>query len=727
MEPNRLKEIIAEEIERVLEQEAARIKLTEAKLRKGDLVGVDDEIGVVNKVKGRVAYIKLPSSPGSFHPIEALRAKYKGKFKGKDLYIAEGKLNEIKLKDLPKLLAALDKKKNGELYNEPKITDNGKRGHYLGLTTQAGPNHKKYFTDLIKKLGFKNVEFDGKETNGSTHLYGWIIKESKLTEAKLARGLKPLLQLGSKITKKVGEDVLVKLSDKFDKIDDEYAGDIASHLDMAIELMQDGYPGDATKVLKQFNKKCKEVLKGKSVGSVFEGKLTEANRSKVFRAAKKGSYPAVIVVIQNGKVIHQEPVSTPEVAPATFNVMQEKYPKAQLHLEDRTGKRLFSESVVNEDFPGKGKTVKAKDLNHEMLDYFNRMNISLSINTKSKKNIKGSVGTMFNDLVFNGGDIDKKDIVSVKILESVVNEAELEFGVEYRDSKGNPKKKGSPIIMRYKNKAAADKFAKKGNQIDKVGGKYTVVRVPMEEDTGKSSPYGSGYKKEKDLNEAEDYKYKKYVTKAFNKISDAMFEFRNAMGVKQLTNKDMKLKKKFEALQADIFALRREMKKDGLTEGKLTEAKPKPLVSKKDIKNIENSGNIDIAYKKAMALLKSLSEGKLTEAMDMNDPILIAIRARKTMLAKEKSAPKQKKISMAQYYKLMDKEIDLINDIKNAYKDYERLDSEMNQDAGQKGKDWTDADANRYGANLDKLQTKIEKLAKLKLAVKKQIMNYRMS
>lgn len=48
----------------------------------------------------------------------------------------------------------------------------------------------------------------------------------------------------------------------------------------------------------------------------------------------------------------------------------------------------LNESVVNEDFPGKGETVKAKDLNHEMLDYFNRMNISLSINTKSKKNIK---------------------------------------------------------------------------------------------------------------------------------------------------------------------------------------------------------------------------------------------------------------------------------------------------------------------------------------------------
>ena len=76
--------------------------------------------------------------------------------------------------------------------------------------------------------------------------------------------------------------------------------------------------------------------------------LNEAKKSTIHRAAKKGSYPAVIVVVQDGKVIHQEPVSTPDIAPATFNVMQEKYPKALLHLEDNTGKRLFSESVVNE-------------------------------------------------------------------------------------------------------------------------------------------------------------------------------------------------------------------------------------------------------------------------------------------------------------------------------------------------------------------------------------------
>lgn len=82
---------------------------------------------------------------------------------------------------------------------------------------------------------------------------------------------------------------------------------------------------------------------------LYEDFISEANKGKVHRAAKKGSYPAVVVVVQDGKVIHQEPVSTPDVAPATFNVMQEKYPKALIHLEDNTGKRLFSESIVTEE------------------------------------------------------------------------------------------------------------------------------------------------------------------------------------------------------------------------------------------------------------------------------------------------------------------------------------------------------------------------------------------
>ena len=75
------------------------------------------------------------------------------------------------------------------------------------------------------------------------------------------------------------------------------------------------------------------------------GSINEASRGKVYQAAKQGSYPGTIVVIENGKVIHQEPVATPDVAPATFNVMQQKYPNARITLEDRSGKRLFVESI----------------------------------------------------------------------------------------------------------------------------------------------------------------------------------------------------------------------------------------------------------------------------------------------------------------------------------------------------------------------------------------------
>ena len=87
-------------------------------------------------------------------------------------------------------------------------------------------------------------------------------KKSLITE-KLARGLKPLLKIGSTITKKAGEDALLDLSDKFDRIDDEYAGTIASWLDMAIELMQDGYAGDATKKLKLASNSMQTVLLGR--------------------------------------------------------------------------------------------------------------------------------------------------------------------------------------------------------------------------------------------------------------------------------------------------------------------------------------------------------------------------------------------------------------------------------------------------------------------------------
>ena len=78
--------------------------------------------------------------------------------------------------------------------------------------------------------------------------------------------------------------------------------------------------------------------------------LTEAKLSVIHKAAKKGSYPVSIVVIRDGKVIAQELVKTPAEVPAAFNVIQSyhKHKGATVHIESKTGERLFSESLVTE-------------------------------------------------------------------------------------------------------------------------------------------------------------------------------------------------------------------------------------------------------------------------------------------------------------------------------------------------------------------------------------------
>ena len=174
---------------------------------------------------------------------------------------------------------------NQSWYQEPDYDeeedDDYENGWYESLKTNEGAmseihimakeakDAEDFKKEFYKEYGTK-IKKSGETDKWIKELYVDATNESAITEAKLTRGLKPLLTIGSTITKKAGEDALLDLSDKFDRIDDEYAGTIASWLDMAIELMQDGYGGDATKKLKQFNKACKDVLNGKEVGSAFE-------------------------------------------------------------------------------------------------------------------------------------------------------------------------------------------------------------------------------------------------------------------------------------------------------------------------------------------------------------------------------------------------------------------------------------------------------------------------
>lgn len=81
-------------------------------------------------------------------------------------------------------------------------------------------------------------------------------------------------------------------------------------------------------------------------------------------------------------------------------------------------------SGINENFPGVGETVDAKDINSDMKSYFNRTNRKLEITTKDNKKANGSVNKFYNDLIFatkEKWDIPVKDILKVKILEKIEN------------------------------------------------------------------------------------------------------------------------------------------------------------------------------------------------------------------------------------------------------------------------------------------------------------------
>ena len=85
------------------------------------------------------------------------------------------------------------------------------------------------------------------------------------------KDFKSLLELGAKATKLMGEDKLIEISDAFEERGDEQSDRIASHLNMAIELIQDGESKSATPHLKKFNKACREALR--ELGeSINEGK-----------------------------------------------------------------------------------------------------------------------------------------------------------------------------------------------------------------------------------------------------------------------------------------------------------------------------------------------------------------------------------------------------------------------------------------------------------------------
>ena len=482
--------------------------------------------------------------------------------------------------------------------------------------------------------------------------------------------------------------------------------------------------------------------------------VNEANKGKVHRAAKKGSYPAVVVVVQDGKVIHQEPVSTPDVAPATFNVMQEKYPKALLHLEDNTGKRLFSESAVTEaakieteryvrshgkkpkgyggwmfsynrdgsdewqipngmSWPDAQKWAKKK-AKEDGEDYVYVME---SLVTEAKNTIglafkeeqdyldfkefvaEQPRGAIRKNIGFDSKTKSWNVEMDVKVLDSIYGEGTpsnkksgwygglpddfesviIESVTEGQDTIGGLNKMANTNLERIADYAdmIKDRMSQ-GQTLDawmysKISDSVKNLNSVHDTMDGNDG-----------VNEAEDYKYKKYVSKAFDDINDAMFAFRNAMGVKQLGQADKDLKKKLDDMQASIFALQKEMKSKGLT------------------------------------------ESTVNEATDLNDPVLVAFRRTRAImeLPKFKSAEvKSRRISFNKYMDLLDSQSDITIDIANYVDIMAQTLRDMEQEAEPEG----GVMADKYGSIMMKQEKEYTQLKAKKAKIDARIEKYRMS
>jgi hypothetical protein len=102
------------------------------------------------------------------------------------------------------------------------------------------------------------------------------------------------------------------------------------------------------------NKKLRNLNIGKDVilsVRLFEGVnesiMTEGVWSKIMMGVRKGSQsgPWTIVIIQNKKVIHQEPVRVKDAIPASYEGMKRKFRNAVLSIEDKQGQIVYSERI----------------------------------------------------------------------------------------------------------------------------------------------------------------------------------------------------------------------------------------------------------------------------------------------------------------------------------------------------------------------------------------------
>ena len=115
---------------------------------------------------------------------------------------------------------------------------------------------------------------------------------------------------------------------------------------------------------------------------------------------------------------------------------------------------------------------------------------------------------------------------------------------------------------------------------------------------------------------------------------------------------------------------------------------------------------------------------RIDEAIDVNDPVLVAFRASRRDLPKFKPAQaKTRRISFDKYLDLLDQQTDIDQDIKDYAEQMAQTLRDMEQEAEPEGGEISD----RYGTIMMKQEKEYAKLKAKKAKIDARVEKYRMS
>ena len=162
------------------------------------------------------------------------------------------------------------------------------------------------------------------------------IKHNPIDKDELFISLGPKAQ---KIKESVSPQALKVLNLGLKKINRKFKGASLDGKTIDIEL----HPGhNRDSEIYQIYDLLKKLKLDKYKTSIFN----EATKGDIMRAVKGKSNPYTLVVIKRGDVIYQKDIKNPQEVPAIYSVIRKHMDKGEkIHIEDRTGKIVFKESV----------------------------------------------------------------------------------------------------------------------------------------------------------------------------------------------------------------------------------------------------------------------------------------------------------------------------------------------------------------------------------------------